>query len=227
MSKPKPSAIPTDDVLDERRRRYAHHLPGFPLRRTRVPSLLADRPELADLAAERAAVQAAEARMSAEHADWSRRVQLAKSEHHEAQRRAMLDGTPPPPPLVPEEWPYPAHTRGTFDNLHAVIEATELGVLEENARRYAADLEQLAAPAREALETVRRRARDLEAELGRYDRAREALEHLAGGGLVAEEEPGGADVVDIPRVRYDRESSPASEAELREALYPPRRRARR
>ncbi|MBS43823.1 hypothetical protein [uncultured Nocardioides sp.] len=221
MTKPKPSQIPTDAVLAERRQRYGHHLPSFPLRRTRVPGLLADRPELAALDAERAAVQAAEARLSGEHADWQSRVQLARAEHQEAQRRAMLDGTEPPPPLVPEPWPYPEHTRATFDAIHAVIEATELGLLEDSARAYAADLAQEAAPSRAELDAARRRVAELEGYLVQFDRAHEILEQVASGRL---SDDTAADVVEIPRVRYDPNASPASEAELLDALHPPRRR---
>ena len=133
----------------------------------------------------------------------------------------MLDGTEPPPPLVPEPWPYPEHTRATFDAIHAVIEATELGLLEDSARAYAADLAQEAAPSRAELDAARRRVAELEGYLVQFDRAHEILEQVASGRL---SDDTAADVVEIPRVRYDPNASPASEAELLDALHPPRRR---
>jgi hypothetical protein len=174
MSNPK-SPIPSDDEVRERRIRYAHHVPDTPLRTTRVPAVLADAREFRDLAAEREAVLEAEAGLGREHADLVARNEVARAEHQAAQRDAMLSGGAPPPPLHLEPWPWPQHPRVLFDEIHAVIEGAELGLLDEHADRWADDLAGRVVPLRERLGEARKVVADLEAEAAPLERALEAL----------------------------------------------------
>ena len=176
--------IPSDAVLDDRRQRYSAHMPLDPLRRTRVPAALAQQPEFVALAAERQATLDAETRLAGEHAAWQARVQQARAEHREAVRDAALRGTEPPGALRLEVWSHSEHPRSIFDEVHRVIEATEMGVLTEQAPRWARELDHQAAPIRDALGEARAVVRGLEADLQTYDAARDALDRLtASGGL--------------------------------------------
>jgi hypothetical protein len=186
------TAIPNDDVIAARMRRYGQHSPMHPLRSTRVPSVLAEHPTFRKLAAERQAVVEAELRLSAQHAELTARNELARAEHREAQRRAMLTGEDPPPRLELEPWPFPEHTRPMFDRLHRMIEATELGTLGESADRLTADLENRSAPMRKALRDARRTVAELEAELLVYDNARETLSRLSGEAAGQADDPAAA-----------------------------------
>jgi hypothetical protein len=164
-----PPAPPISDAdLAQRRDRYARHLPVYPLRTSRAPEALADRPEFVACAAERAAVLAIEQRMAHEHAELVARNEATAEAHRAAQRQAMLTGTPPPRPLQLEPWPYPAHTRETFSEFHAIIEATELGLLEEHSARWREELESAADLAREELAQARQLVAAAEAKAQPY-----------------------------------------------------------
>lgn len=79
--------VPTDDVMDARRAQFGRHLYPYALRRTAVPTVLADQPEFVALEVERRDTLAAEARISRVHDELVSRNELARSEYQEAQRR--------------------------------------------------------------------------------------------------------------------------------------------
>lgn len=190
---PKPTPVPEETATAERFTRYAPHIPIYPLRQTRVPVLLREHPTFRRLAEERAATLAAEARLAGEHAEMVARNELARDEHHAAQRRAMLAGEPPPGPLALEEWPWPQHTRPLFDRIHQAIEAAELGALAEDVTRWRRDLARRSEPARDALAEARASVRRLEAELAPYDEANAALARLGVHVQAAEKTPDAPD----------------------------------
>ncbi|QCW51458.1 hypothetical protein FE634_15470 [Nocardioides dongxiaopingii] len=160
--------IPSDEQVRDREARWGHHLPVYPSRQSRVPAVLASEPTFRDLAAERDAVRAAETRLHREHEELTARNEVAKAKHSAAQREAMLTGTPPPAPLSFEPWPYPQHSRQTFDRLHGAIEAAELGLLEDDADRWRQVLESKADPLRRKVERARAALAEAEANLTPY-----------------------------------------------------------
>lgn len=171
--------IPTDEDFAERRRLYARHQPVNPLRQSRVPGVLQDHPEFRKLAGERAAVQEAEARIDREHSQLAARNEVAKAEHQRAQREALLRGAPAPPPLQLEPWLHAQHTKGLFDDLHAVLEANELCLLEEEAQRWATMLQAALSKTDVKLERVRADVQELESHRAPYAKALDQIRALA------------------------------------------------
>ena len=172
------SGVPTDDELAHRRTLYGRHQPTDPIRATRVPPALADREVFRALAGEREAVRAAELRLAREHSELNARNERARTEHAAAQRRAALSGAAPPPPLSVEPWPHVDHPRALFDDVHRVLEATELGILAEAATTWRSELRADLAPVREQIARAREVLADLERRALPVERALEVVEKL-------------------------------------------------
>ncbi|KAA1427863.1 hypothetical protein [Nocardioides antri] len=171
-----PLPLPTEEEQARRRSRYGRHLRAHPVRQTQVPSAFADLPDFRRLAEEREHLIQAEARIRNEAEARRRRMDAANAERAEAVRAAMLDPSKPVPPPVDEEpWPWPAYPQHVFDDLHSLLEATELGMLEEQHDALAAHLEAEAEPIRRKVDKLREQLADEEARLIPYERAGEDL----------------------------------------------------
>lgn len=168
--------IPSDAEVASRRRRYAKHLPVYPLRASTVPEPLAHLPEFAECAEERAAVLAAEAQARQARKALHDRNESARRAHVDAQRTALLDGTGYPPPLVLEEWTGPEYDLHIFQELHQVIEAREAGLLAEHADRWTTALQADAHQLRERIAEAQDVVNALRAEAQPYEAALAALE---------------------------------------------------
>jgi hypothetical protein len=175
-----PQIWPNDDEVASRRAKYARHLPTQPLRSSPVPPALADQPEFRSLADEREQLIRAEARYRAEAIDHTRRVEEARAKHADQVRAAMLDpDSKHPGAFVEPPNPYAVVAPASvYDERHRVLEAFEVGVLEEHADRWRELLEADAAPIRSGIERARRELADLEARLRPLDQALGELDRL-------------------------------------------------
>jgi hypothetical protein len=189
---------PTAAVIRRRRTQYGPHWPvGLPLRASRVPEILRDQPEFVELEAERQATLAAEMRLRREHAEWQQKTRLAHAQHHKAIEEAIRNGTPPPPrPQVEPWWGLDGFNRDLigldgspavgsaekelFDQMLGCIEAAELGLLEENHKRYLKMVSKMAEPVsarhREAVAVVS----ETEERLGRFATAERSIKRACG-----------------------------------------------
>lgn len=171
--------LPTDEELVERRRRYGRHLRAQPVRSSQVPAVLQSRPEFRGLAEEREELLRAEGRIRGLAEARRHRMNLANAERAEKVRAAMLDSSlPVPPPIEEEPWPWPVYPQHYFDELHSLLEATEVGMLEDAHDELTAWLEAKAGPVRERIEKLRQQLAEAESNLLPLDSGTEELRRL-------------------------------------------------
>lgn len=200
----RPSGLPGDALMDERRNQYSAHLPLNPLKMSQVPTELRSLPEFVALEAERTAVHEVERSIARQHEAWQLEVQLAQGLHEAAMRDALLNGTPPPPPLALPAWPYQDRPAEILLEFHRVITATEAGLLEENADEYAAAVSEASAEARERLAEAHRLVTEAEAAVKPFDLAGKALQRFRRGRSGDDGEPNDRERRDLRRTRHGR-----------------------
>lgn len=144
-----PVSAPGKAKTEERRLRFGRFWEHWAPRATSdVPPLLADRPEFRRLRAERAAVDAAEARIQVARRQLDDRNQEREERFKEAQAAALTDPTgTPPPPLTLEPWPYADRYSDEFDEMRRGIAAEERAILAERADEWRARIEEAMQPA--------------------------------------------------------------------------------
>lgn len=220
----RPTGLPGDALMEERRARYATHLQPNPLRTSQVPSHLRHLPEFVALEAERAAVRAVERDMARRHDDWQKETRRVKAVHAEAQRVALLDGTPPPPLLDVPAWPYADWYDNVLDDFHVVIEATEAGLCEENYAEYLSAVDAESAAVWEEVAEAQRRLEEAQGKLRPLESAGKALKRFRRGHDAAE--PTDAERRAVPPRRYSPtmdETEKMSPREVEELMLDDRR----